>query len=349
MSATVAARTLLRVSGTVQGVGFRPFVYRLAGELALGGFVRNDDAGVTVEVEGDPDAVAEFVRRLRSEAPPLARIEAVTVADLPACGERAFVIAGSVRAQAPQAQVSPDTATCPDCLAELFDPANRRHRYPFINCTNCGPRFTIVRGVPYDRALTTMAGFRMCPECRAEYEDPGDRRFHAEPNACPACGPQLSLLDADGVPLSVRERALAQAVDALRDGAIVAVKGLGGFHLACLAGDSRAVAALRARKHREHKPFALMVRDVAAARRLVSLTASDEMLLSGRERPIVLARARPGAPVAPAVAPGLRLLGVMLPYSPLHHLLMHDLGEPLVMTSGNLSEEPIAFEDGDAL
>ena len=249
-------RLRIRVEGVVQGVGFRPFVHRLATELGLDGFVRNDERGVVIEVEGDGAAVAALLTRLPAEAPPLASVEHVEEEALPVCGERGFAIVDSAAAGAPDALVSPDVAVCADCLRELFDPADRRHRYPFINCTNCGPRFTIVRGVPYDRPLTTMAGFAMCAACEAEYHDPADRRFHAQPNACPDCGPRPA------PPLDV-------AVAALRDGAIVAVKGIGGFHLACLAGDEDAVARLRARKHREEKTFALMAADLRAAEELV--------------------------------------------------------------------------------
>jgi hydrogenase maturation protein HypF len=332
-----------RVEGTVQGVGFRPYVYRIAREEGLGGFVRNDERGVLIDVEGSADAVERFVARLPAEAPPLAAIETVAWTALPPTGEHEFRILDSARGGEPAAPVTADAATCEACLAELFDPADRRHRYPFVNCTNCGPRFTIVRGVPYDRARTTMAGFAMCAACRAEYDDPGDRRFHAQPNACPECGPTVRLGDARG------DAALRAAADALRGGAIAAVKGLGGFHLACRADDERAVAALRARKQREDKPFALMAADLDAVRRLVVLGDGEEALLRGPERPIVLAPRLTGGLVAPSVAPGAPELGVMLPYSPLHHLLLADAGVPLVMTSGNVSDEPIAFEDDDAV
>ena len=338
-------RVRARVEGTVQGVGFRPFVYRLASELSLAGFVLNDERGVLLEVEGEDREVDGFLRRLAEEAPPLATIEAVRPSEVAPAGEHGFRILASPHGGEPEALVSPDTATCDDCLAELFDPADRRYRYPFVNCTNCGPRFTIVRGVPYDRPFTTMAGFELCPRCAAEYEDPADRRFHAQPNACPECGPTLRLLPPD----LYGDEALREAVAALREGAVVAVKGIGGFHLACLAAREPAVAALRARKHREDKPFAIMVRDVEAARALVSLTGEEAALLAGRDRPIVLAPRRPGAPVAASVAPRSADLGVLLPYSPLHHLLLADVGEPLVMTSGNVSDEPIAHEDDDAL
>ena len=345
---TVVCRARVRVTGTVQGVGFRPYVYRLAGELGLGGFVLNDAHGVLIEVEGDADVVDRFLARLPSEAPPLAVVEQVVVEEgVVATGERAFEIRDSVGGDVPDAPVTPDTATCDDCLREMLDPADRRFRYPFINCTNCGPRFTIVRGVPYDRPLTTMAGFTMCPECRAEYEDPGDRRFHAQPNACPVCGPSLRLLGADREPMP--GDSLAALATGLRAGAIAAIKGIGGYHLACLAGDEIAVAALRARKHREDKPFALMVPSLGAAEALVSLDAPARELLTAPERPIVLAPRRPDAAVAGSVAPGAPELGVMLPYSPLHHLLVADAGTTLVMTSANVTDEPIAYRDDDAL
>ncbi len=336
------ARARARVEGTVQGVGFRPYVFRLARDERLGGWVRNDERGVVLEVEGAPDAVERFLARLPREAPPLAAVERVQSDPRAVLGERDFTILESAGRGAPAAPVAPDSATCAACLAELHDPADRRHRYPFINCTDCGPRFTIVRGVPYDRARTTMAGFAMCAACRAEYQDPADRRFHAEPNACPDCGPRARLLPGgDG-------DAVAGAAALLRGGAIVAVKGLGGYHLACRADDAAAVAALRGRKQREERPFALMAAGLDAARALVVLDAAAAARLAGRDRPIVIAPRAPGAAVADAVAPGLRELGVMLPYSPLHHLLLVDAGVPLVLTSGNVSDEPIAFADDDA-
>ncbi len=337
-----ARRVRARVAGTVQGVGFRPYVYRRARGLGLAGRVLNDERGVVLEVEGPEAAVDAFFDGLEREAPPLAVIERVESSERPTLGEREFRILESERGGEPLAPVTPDSATCDDCLAELFDPADRRYRYPFVNCTNCGPRFTIVCGVPYDRPLTTMAGFEMCALCRAEYDDPADRRFHAQPNACPECGPSLALVGAAGDPLET-------AVEALRAGAIVAVKGLGGYHLACRADDEAAVAALRGRKHREDKPFALMAADMGSARALVELGPEEEALLRSPRRPIVIAPRRVDARVAAAVAPRSRELGVMLPYSPLHHLLLNDAGATLVMTSGNVSDEPIAYRDEDAL
>jgi hydrogenase maturation protein HypF len=343
----VCRRARVRVTGTVQGVGFRPYVYRLAGELSLGGFVLNDAHGVLIEVEGSAPVVDRFLERLPSEAPPLAVLEHVVSEEADPVGDRSFAIRESIAGDIPDAPVTPDTATCDDCLRELFDPADRRFRYPFINCTNCGPRFTIVRRVPYDRPSTTMAPFVMCPECRAEYDNPADRRFHAQPNACPACGPSVRLLCPDSEPVAADP--LSSTAAALLGGAIVAIKGIGGYHLGCLARDDRAVAALREHKHREDKPFALMAPTLALAASLVSLDPATRELLTSSARPIVLAPRRHDAPVAPPVAPGAPELGVMLPYSPLHHVLLNDVGETLVMTSANVSDEPIAYRDGEAL
>jgi len=284
-----ARRVRARVEGTVQGVGFRPFVYRLADELGLDGHVRNDERGVLLEVQGPSESVERFLGLLAAEPPPLALVEGVALEDLAPTPETGFRILDSQRVGEPAAPVSADTATCDDCLAELFDPRDHRHRYPFINCTNCGPRFTIVRGVPYDRPLTTMAGFRMCRRCQGEYDDPANRRFHAQPNACADCGPSARLLDAaghdavgpgDGV--AGAGDAIAAAAAALRGGRILAVKGIGGFHLACRADDERAVATLRARKHREEKPFAVMAPDLAIAAAMAHLTPEQQPLVLGR-------------------------------------------------------------------
>ncbi|HEX3750018.1 MAG TPA: carbamoyltransferase HypF [Streptosporangiaceae bacterium] len=389
---TQRVRTAVRVEGTVQGVGFRPFVYGLATGLGLGGLVGNDADGVFAEIEGPAAAVAEFLVRLERDAPPLARVDQVRTWALTPAGSGPFTIVASP-ALGPggprRALVSPDTATCADCLRELADPADRRFGYPFINCTNCGPRFTIVRDVPYDRARTTMAPFTMCAACAAEYRDPANRRFHAEPTCCADCGPALRLTGSDGAPLTggagvvtgaggagvvggasgagvvtgasgagvvggagveaeVPGAVLAEAAARLRGGQILAIKGLGGYHLATAANDEKAVAALRARKHREDKPFAVMVAGVAAARELAEVDDTAERLLTSPRRPIVLLPRRPGAPVAEAVAPGNRQLGVMLPYTPLHHLLLGAVGGPIVLTSGNVSDEPIAYRDADA-
>ncbi|MFB9907841.1 carbamoyltransferase HypF [Allokutzneria oryzae] len=331
----------LRVAGVVQGVGFRPYVRELATRLRLSGRVGNDVTGVFIEIEGAPEDVEEFLTALARDAPPLARVEHVQVVERPASGVTGFEIAASHANGARNALVSADSATCADCLRELFDPADRRYRYPFVNCTNCGPRFTIVRDVPYDRPLTTMAGFPMCATCRAEYEDPGDRRFHAQPTCCPACGPRLEL-DGSTDPL-------ADAVERLAAGQVLAVKGLGGFHLAVLAAHPSAAATLRARKHRADKPFALMVADLDQAAALCELDEPGARELTSHRRPIVLLPRRADAPVAHAVAPGTRELGLMLPYTPLHHLLLRDLAEPIVLTSANLSDEPIAYRDARPL
>jgi hydrogenase maturation protein HypF len=344
------SRVRARIEGTVQGVGFRPYVYHLADELGVAGHVLNDSRGVVVEVEAPSETVERFLARLAVEAPPLAAVERVTTERLEELGEQGFSIRESPVGGEPRAAVTPDSATCADCLAELFDPADRRFRYPFTNCTNCGPRFTIVRGVPYDRPNTTMSAFEMCSRCRAEYRDPADRRFHAQPNACPDCGPQVRLAYAGGSAVAdpgARD-ALEATARALLDGAIVALKGIGGFHLACRADDAAAVADLRTRKHREDKPFALMAPDLAAASALVELAPPEEDLLLDGARPILLARRRPSGRVAASVAPGSAELGVMLPYSPLHHVLLADAGTTLVMTSGNVSDEPIAYRDEDA-
>jgi hydrogenase maturation protein HypF len=326
-----AERRRFEVTGIVQGVGFRPFVFGLAQRSGLAGFVLNDGHGVLIEAEGPAAALDAFTRALREQAPALARVDSVRAELLSPRGGTAFTIEASV-ATGRTALIPADVATCDDCLRELFDPLDRRYRYPFVNCTQCGPRFTIVRSVPYDRPNTTMAGFPLCADCRREYEDPADRRFHAEPVCCSVCGPQLSL-------------PLEQAVELLQSGAIVAVKGLGGWHLACDAANEDAVAALRARKHREDKPFALMTTQPEL---LAHVAADEAALLESRRRPIVLVRRRDDAPVAPSVAPGSPWLGVMLPYTPLHHLLLADAGTALVMTSGNRSDEPIAYEDDEA-
>ncbi len=353
-------RVSVRVRGVVQGVGFRPHVYRLAEQLSLDGFVLNDARGVLLEIEGSAGTVERFLERLQAEPPPLATIERIEPRELVPTGHAGFQIAPSRDAGgrsriAHQALVSPDTAVCDDCLAELNDPADRRYRYPFINCTNCGPRFTIATDVPYDRASTTMAAFAMCERCLAEYEDPRDRRFHAQPNACPECGPRARLVNGKDSTRSSTD-AIAAAASALDDGQILAVKGLGGYHLACRADSPETVARLRERKHREDRPFALMVGELSGAEALIDLDADARALLRDRARPIVIARRRAGASVAEAVAPNCPDLGVMLPYTPLHHLLLADLsalaGEcnrRLVMTSGNLSDEPIAYDDEDAI
>src|SRR5690349_20464559 len=343
-------RVAIRVQGVVQGVGFRPFVYTLATGLGLAGLVGNDADGVFAEVEGPAPAVEEFLRRLERDAPALARIEHVsTRAISPTRSGKSFVIAASTAVKGPgphRTLVSADTATCADCLTELNDPADRRYRYPFINCTNCGPRFTIVRDVPYDRPLTTMAPFAMCAACAAEYHDPADRRFHAQPVCCPACGPRLAL---DGTVLAdTGANPIQQAAALLKNGQILAVKGLGGYHLAADAGSEPAVAALRARKHREDKPFAVMAADLTQAAALAEVDDTAAALLTSPARPIVLLPRNSEAAIAPAAAPGNRQLGIMLPYTPLHHLLLASTDSPIVLTSGNVSDEPIAYRDEEA-
>lgn len=336
---------MVRVEGVVQGVGFRPFVYALAGRLGLDGLVGNDVDGVFIEVEGPGPRLAQFLSGLTSEAPALACVERVQWAPAPTTGAPGFSIVASAARGSRPALIPADTATCADCLREVEDPADRRFRYPFTNCTNCGPRFTIVQGVPYDRPLTTMSGFPMCEACSAEYHDPADRRFHAQPACCPACGPRLRF-ERDGV--EAPGEPIAAAARLLRDGGVLAVKGLGGYHLAVLAADEAATAELRRRKRREEKPFALMVADLAQARSLCRVDEAGAHCLSCRQRPAVLLDRLPEARVAAAVAPGNRHLALMLPYTALHHLLLREVGEPIVLTSGNVSDEPIAHLDQDA-
>lgn len=337
------------VRGVVQGVGFRPFVFGLAERLGLGGFVCNTSGTVVIEVEGSPAALDALVEAVIHQAPPLARVASVEESAVPLVGEATFRIAESQPVAGEYQPISPDAATCEDCLRELFDPSDRRYRYPFINCTNCGPRFTIIEDVPYDRPLTTMRHFTMCARCRAEYEDPRDRRFHAQPNACPECGPQLWFADAQGRRIAGDPIDLAAA--ALRRGEIVAVKGLGGFQLACDATDEAVVARLRQRKRRPAKPFAVMVADVETAEAIASLDAAERAELGSPARPIVLVTQRPDGEVhlAREVAPGLTEVGLMLPATPLHHLLLRAVARPLVMTSGNVSEEPIAKDNDEAV
>jgi len=368
-------RLCVEIHGAVQGVGFRPYVYRLAGELGLYGWVINDTRGVFIEVEGDAARLAVFLARLPAEAPAVARIVRLTHAWLPTTGYTRFEIRHSGGGGERSVLVLPDLATCPTCCAELFDATNRRHRYPFTNCTDCGPRFTIVEALPYDRPNTTLRGFALCPACQAEYDDPRDRRFHAQPNACPACGPQLAFYtrgegreaERQGKGPDVqRERywpgrtggwslaatddtALQAASDALRRGEIVAAKGLGGFHLLVDARNEEAVQRLRARKGRPAKPLAVMVRDLEQAGALCHVPAAAAQLLTSAAAPIVLLARRADALIADAVAPGNPDLGVMLPYTPLHHLLLTDLGFPVVATSGNLTDEPICTDEWEAL
>jgi hydrogenase maturation protein HypF len=347
----------ITIRGVVQGVGFRPFVYTLAERFELSGWVLNNSAGVEIEIEGLREAVRAFLAALGDEAPPLARIESLEAQEAPVQGYDRFEIRHSERQEGRYQLISPDIATCPDCLRELLDPADRRYRYPFINCTNCGPRFTIIADIPYDRPSTTMRAFVMCPDCQREYDDPRDRRFHAQPNACPVCGPELELvtgLEFPGPIASTRNTEhetdiLSQAADLLCSGAILAIKGLGGFHLACDATNAEAVQTLRARKRRPHKPFALMMATLDEVVEHCHVSPEEEALLTSPQCPIVLLPWRSTSNVVTEIAPHNRYLGVMLPYAPLHHVLLRDVGRPLVMTSGNLTEEPIAAENEEAL
>ena len=341
-------RIRMQVQGLVQGVGFRPFVYRTAVSLGLKGHVLNTPEGLEAEVEGAPRQVSEFAWRLVKEAPRQARISKISVEDLAPRGDSEFRILSSLGEGDPTARISPDLCVCDDCLRELFDPRNRRYRYPFINCTNCGPRYTIIRGIPYDRAMTTMSAFNMCPECRSEYEDPLNRRFHAQPNACAVCGPRAWLVDNMGRPVN-SEDPLRDAAEALKRGEIAAVKGIGGFHLACDARNGEAVARLRKRKGREEKPLAVMAPDLDALLGFAEPTAIETDLLLSPARPIVLLAKKVPFPLALSISPGNPRIGVMLPYSPLHAVLLHDFSVPLVMTSGNLSEEPIATDNQEAM
>jgi hydrogenase maturation protein HypF len=341
-------RRHIEVSGIVQGVGFRPHVYRLARERKLAGEISNTPSGVTIEVQGPQETIDDFVVSLRQEAPPLAKITGLAMADLPCNDDREFRIAASRRGEAVHTLISPDVAVCDDCLREMLDPQDRRYRYPFINCTNCGPRFTIVHDIPYDRPHTSMSAFPMCPACRAEYEDPLNRRFHAQPNACWDCGPRLQLWNRAGQSICV-QNPLAGAITAIREGRVVAVKGLGGFHLVADATNAEGVALLRERKRRVEKPFAVMVPAVASARRFCEVSKEEEGALVSVQRPIVLLRRAAPSVIAAGVAPHNRDLGIFLPYTPLHHLLFHEgKFDALVMTSGNLSEEPIAIDNDEA-
>ncbi len=346
-------RVRIEIRGAVQGVGFRPYIYRLAGEHRLSGWVMNATSGVVIDAEGEDREVERFLLRIQPEKPSRAFIQSFEFSYLDSAGYSSFAIRESDESGEVSAFVSPDIATCPECLAEISDPGNRRFGYPFTNCTNCGPRFTIIRSLPYDRPNTSMDAFRMCDACRKEYEDPRDRRFHAQPNACPDCGPQIEMWDAGGSPLASHERALKGVSDALRAGNVVALKGLGGFHLMVDATNAGAVATLRARKRREEKPLAIMVPDMPFVRDACIVSALDERLLRSPESPIVLLkkRAEDGTPsrIAANVAPGNPYLGVMLPYTPLHHLLLRMVGRPVVATSGNLTDEPICIDEHEAL
>ncbi|MBN1934700.1 MAG: carbamoyltransferase HypF [Anaerolineae bacterium] len=346
-------RQQIAVRGVVQGVGFRPFVFNLAERLGLTGWVLNHSGGVDIEVEGAEASVHQFGIDLCAQAPPLARIESIEMQEAAPAGYTHFEIRRSEAQSGRYQLISPDIATCPDCLREVFDPKNRRYRYPFTNCTNCGPRFTIIADIPYDRSNTTMRVFPMCPDCQREYDDPRDRRFHAQPNACPVCGPRVQIANGN-TEYAIRNAqhdpdVLVQTVNMLRQGQIVALKGLGGFQLACDAANADAVHTLRERKHRPHKPFALMMTTLNEVREHCAVSPEAEALLASPQAPIVLLPWRDDSSLARNVAPNQRTLGVMLPYTPLHHLLLHDFDGPLVMTSGNLSEEPIAADNDEAV
>ena len=337
----------IEIRGTVQGVGFRPWVYRVARIEGVVGRVRNDPRGVTIEAFAADSVLDRFIEQLQTDAPSPASVAGLRSVPIPEEELDGFVIESSGGTGDKALSIPPDLATCNDCGIEVFDPNNRRYGYAFTNCTRCGPRFTIATGIPYDRAATTMSTFEMCTKCRGEYDDVEDRRFHAQPNACPECGPALSLVRLDGDPIADADPTSATA-NLLKRGAVVAIKGLGGFHLACDANDAAAVRLLRERKHRDEKPFAVMVGDLDAARRLAELTPEEEVLLMAPERPVVLVHARPDAGLAPEVNPETPLLGVFLPYTPLHHLLLAAVERPLVMTSANVSDEPICRDNAEA-
>jgi hydrogenase maturation protein HypF len=338
----------VEIRGIVQGVGLRPWIYRLAREHQLTGHVRNTPDGVTIDAFGPDDALDLFVRRLDAPAPAAAVIRGLHSSVIPPAIVDTFTIVDSDEGVDRRVSIPADLPTCAECLSELFDPTDRRYRYPFINCTNCGPRFTIAREVPYDRPATTMAVFRMCAACQCEYDDAGDRRFHAQPNACRVCGPQVTLVQPDGTVVDVADPVVA-ATEALAAGRIIAIKGLGGFHLACDATSGDAVRQLRARKRRDEKPFAVMVHDLTAAREVAVLTSEEERLLESPAHPIVLATRREDCTLAAEVAPGNPMVGLLLPYTPLHHLIVREARRPIVMTSGNLSDEPIAHRNEEAL
>ena len=345
-----AERAKVTVRGLIQGIGFRPFVYRLATKLKLNGWVSNSAQGLFIEVEGGREALQSFLFRLEREKPPRAVIQSLEFSFLDAAGYRQFDIRESDQSGLKSVLILPDIAICDDCLGEIFDPGNRRFRYPFTNCTNCGPRFTIIESLPYDRPRTSMKRFAMCPACEREYGDPSDRRFHAQPNACPICGPKLELWNAKGDAVGEKEAALLYAINVIREGQILALKGIGGFQLIVDARNADAVQRLRMRKGREEKPFALMFPSFDQVKRHCHVSQLEARLLLAPEAPIVLLRRKASKPLlAPVVAPGNPHLGVMLPYSPLHHLLMRDLGIPVVATSGNLTDEPICIDEREAL
>jgi hydrogenase maturation protein HypF len=346
----ISRSKLARISarGVVQGVGFRPFIYQMATRHSLKGWVCNTSEDVKIEVEGNKGDIEQFYNDLKTQAPPLARIENLSITYHPPHGYQEFEIRHSITEPGKYQLITPDIATCGACLDEIFNPKDRRYRYPFTNCTNCGPRFTIIADIPYDRPLTTMNDFPMCPDCQAEYQDPLNRRFHAQPNACPVCGPRLELLDAAGNKMPVPD-VIDTASALLKEGKLIALKGLGGFQLACDATSEPAVQLLRHRKRRPHKPFAVMVVDISQAKKYCAISDAEETLLISPQRPIVLLSWRQNTSICPAIAPSIKYLGMMLPYTPLHHILLKETGLPLVMTSGNISEEPIARDNEEAV
>lgn len=339
-------RAVIGITGIVQGIGFRPYIYHLAQKHSIRGWVFNNEKGVFIDAEGEDGHLEQFIREIPKLAPPLARIESLQVTPLEPIGHTTFEIKKSEEAQDKFTLISPDLSTCDQCLLELFSPQNFRYRYPFINCTLCGPRFTIIQDIPYDRHKTTMAPFRMCPVCQEEYEDPSNRRFHAQPNACSHCGPSLCLKDREGN--EVLGDPIENTLDFLIKGKIIAIKGLGGFHLACDAKNQEAVSSLRSRKFREDKPFAVMCHDIGEVEQHCELLEEEKKLLLSVERPIVILRKKKETAIAHAVAPYQNTLGVMLPYSPLHHLLLQGPLKTLVMTSGNISDEPISYKNEEA-
>jgi len=344
----VIKRVRYLFSGVVQGVGFRPFIYRMATKHSLSGFVQNRSDGVIVEIEGTAWSVASFISGVNTELPPLADVSGITCEDVEIQNDSVFRIIESEAHGPAKVLITPDIATCSECLTELFDPKDRRFRYPFINCTNCGPRLTIIKDIPYDRINTSMNCFPLCPLCGKEYENPADRRFHAEPNACPACGPSLMILDEIGNPLPDKDP-LQKAIDLLCDGYVLAIKGLGGFHLAVDAANDEALQRLRSRKYREEKPLAIMVKDLEAASRIAWIGNEEAALLCSPQRPIVLARKKKTREISPAVAPGVSDLGIMLPYTPVHHMLLEKHFQALVMTSANQVDEPICITNREAI
>jgi hydrogenase maturation protein HypF len=338
----------IHLTGAVQGVGFRPFVYNLAKKYRLNGYVINDTHGVIIEIEGDEKDINQFLISLQTEKPPLAHIFSQEIEQLPLKGYKDFEIKRSESKGKKEVFILPDISTCNECLKELTDPNNRRYRYPFINCTNCGPRFTIIEKLPYDRPNTTMKKFKMCPDCEREYNDPNDRRFHAQPNACPVCGPHISLYTSDKRLVSEKEEALKNTIDLLRKGKILAIKGIGGFHLVCDATNDKAIDTLRERKKRGEKPFAVMFKDIQQIKQYTNITDFEEAIILSPEKPIVIVKSKPDTDLSKGVAPYLDRIGVFLPYSPLHYLLLEDFGKPLVMTSANLSDEPIVKDNEEA-